>query len=207
MGCRHFATKVTFTFVDDCAHIAEYGLKPPFESPHLLHNILPRMSPCDAQGGLVLGEQELAASEVPAGKENWPPLLRRLWRSSPTFAQTTHSPSIKGVRAHSVNFGVCPCAAKTCAVHPGFARVVGELWAADPSNVRGNVQQMLVGDTLRCLKRRFSQKTADLRGFTPSPGNSSSWRAQETAENRRYSQKTVPKGPKIEKILKIALRN
>ena len=38
-------------------------------------------------------------------------------------------------------------------------------------------------------KRRFSQRTADFRRFTPSPGNSSIWRAQETAENRRFSQK------------------
>ena len=34
-----------------------------------------------------------------------------------------------------------PCAVKTCAVRPVFARVVGELRAADPSNVRGPVQQ------------------------------------------------------------------
>ena len=40
-------------------------------------------------------------------------------------------------------------------------------------------------------KRRFSQKTADFRRFTPPPGNSSMiWRAQETAENRSFSQKT-----------------
>ena len=47
-------------------------------------------------------------------------------------------------------------------------------------------------------KRRFSQKTADFRRFTPSPGNSSIWRARETAENRmqifaenrRFSQKS-----------------
>ena len=46
---------------------------------------------------------------------------------------------------------------------------------------------------LRCRespKRRFSQKTADFRRFTPSPGNSSIWTAQETAANRRFSQKT-----------------
>ena len=39
-------------------------------------------------------------------------------------------------------------------------------------------------------KRRFSQKTADFRGFAPSPGNSSIWRVQDNAENRRLSQKT-----------------
>ena len=38
-------------------------------------------------------------------------------------------------------------------------------------------------------KRRFSQKTADFRRFTPSSGNSGIWLAQETAENRRFSQK------------------
>ena len=31
---------------------------------------------------------------------------------------------------------VPPCAVKTCAVRPGFARVVAELWAADPNNVQ-----------------------------------------------------------------------
>ena len=36
----------------------------------------------------------------------------------------------------------------------------------------------------------FRRKTADIRRFTLSPGNSSMWRAQETAENRRFSQKT-----------------
>ena len=34
-----------------------------------------------------------------------------------------------------------PCAVKTCAVLPVFARVVGELRAADPSNVHGPVKQ------------------------------------------------------------------
>ena len=34
-----------------------------------------------------------------------------------------------------------PCAVKTCAVHPVFARVVGELRAADPSNLQGPVKQ------------------------------------------------------------------
>ena len=37
----------------------------------------------------------------------------------------------------------------------------------------------------------FAEKTADFRRFTPSPANSSIWRAQETAENRRFSQKTA----------------
>ena len=34
-----------------------------------------------------------------------------------------------------------PLSVKTCAVRPVFARVVGELWAADPSNVQGPVKQ------------------------------------------------------------------
>ena len=35
-----------------------------------------------------------------------------------------------------------PCAVKTCAVRPVFARVVGELRTADPSNVQGPVKQI-----------------------------------------------------------------
>ena len=34
-----------------------------------------------------------------------------------------------------------PCAVKTCAVHPVFAGVVGELRAADLSNFQGPVKQ------------------------------------------------------------------
>ena len=36
---------------------------------------------------------------------------------------------------------VPPCAVKTCAVRPVFARLVGGLRAADPSNVQGPVKQ------------------------------------------------------------------
>ena len=36
---------------------------------------------------------------------------------------------------------VPPCVVKTCAVRPVFARVVGELRAADPSHVQGPVKQ------------------------------------------------------------------
>ena len=40
-------------------------------------------------------------------------------------------------------------------------------------------------------KRTFSQKTTNFCRFAPSPGNSSVWRAQETAENRSFfSQRT-----------------
>ena len=40
-----------------------------------------------------------------------------------------------------INRRVTPCAVKTCAVRPVFARVVGELRAADPSNVQEPVKQ------------------------------------------------------------------
>ena len=36
---------------------------------------------------------------------------------------------------------VPPCAVKTCAVRPVFAWMLGELRAADPSNVQGPVKQ------------------------------------------------------------------
>ena len=42
----------------------------------------------------------------------------------------------------SLIVGVCPpCAVKTCAVRPVFARVLGDLRAADSSNVQGPVKQ------------------------------------------------------------------
>ena len=62
-------------------------------------------------------------------------------------------------------------------------------------------QAALKGTELRCRttpKRRVSQKTADFRIFTPSPGSSSIWRAQEpqiSTENRRSLQITVTLGP------------
>ena len=47
-----------------------------------------------------------------------------------------------GVRVvMEVNRRVPPCAVKTCAVRPVFVRVVGELRAADPSDVHGPVKQ------------------------------------------------------------------
>ena len=55
---------------------------------------------------------------------------------------------------------------------------------ADPGALKGTE---FLGDRPG-PKRRFSQKTAYFRRFTPSPGNSSIWRAQKTAENRRFSQ-------------------
>ena len=44
----------------------------------------------------------------------------------------------------AIKSACAPCAAKTCAVRPVFARVVGELQAADPSksfNVQGPMKQ------------------------------------------------------------------
>ena len=38
-------------------------------------------------------------------------------------------------------------------------------------------------------KRRFSQKTADFRRFTPSPGNSSIWREREQKERERERER------------------
>ena len=47
---------------------------------------------------------------------------------------------LPGVRLHTIR-RVPPCAVKTCAVRPVFARVVGEMQVADPSNVQGLVKQ------------------------------------------------------------------
>ena len=47
----------------------------------------------------------------------------------------------KHKRAHAKIRRVPPCAVKACAVRPVFARVVGELRAADPSHVQGLVEQ------------------------------------------------------------------
>ena len=44
-------------------------------------------------------------------------------------------------RIHRVIRRVPPCAAKTCALRPVFARVVGELRAADESNFQGPIKQ------------------------------------------------------------------
>ena len=56
---------------------------------------------------------------------------------------------------------VPPCAAKTCAVHPVFARVVGEPRGADPSNVHGPVKQNASPE---------AQSEAPRRGWKPGPG-------------------------------------
>ena len=40
------------------------------------------------------------------------------------------------------------------------------------------------------MTERTQNADSDFRRLTPSPGNSSIWRAQETAENCRFSQKT-----------------
>ena len=59
------------------------------------------------------------------------------------------------------NRRVPPCAVKTCAVRPVFARVVGELRAADPSNVHGPVKQNASPE---------AQSEAPRRGWKPGQG-------------------------------------
>ena len=50
------------------------------------------------------------------------------------------------------------CAVKTCAVRPVFARVVGELRAADPSNVQGPAKQNASpGEQSEAPRRRWKQ--------------------------------------------------
>ena len=51
---------------------------------------------------------------------------------------------------------VPPCAVKACAERPVFARVWGELRAADPSNVQGPVKQKASpGQQAEALRRRW----------------------------------------------------
>ena len=51
---------------------------------------------------------------------------------------------------------MAPCAVKTCAVRPVFARVVGELRAADPSHVQAPVKQNArPGDQSEALRPRW----------------------------------------------------
>ena len=64
---------------------------------------------------------------------------------------------------------------------------------AQPVSIGARLRGRSKGDRYRerereSPKRRFSQKTADFRRFTPSPGHSSIWRAQETAESCGFSQ-------------------
>ena len=57
---------------------------------------------------------------------------------------------------------------------------------------KGKERKIREGDR-ESPKRRFRRKPqtfADFPRFTPSSGNSNIWRAQETAENRRFSQET-----------------
>ena len=63
------------------------------------------------------------------------------------------------------------CVAKTCAVHPVFARVVGELWAADPSKCpRGFAANASWGENLRLPDEAGSRGPAAPR--TRKPGQS-----------------------------------
>ena len=80
---------------------------------------------------------------------------------------------------------VPPCAVKTCAVRPVFARVVGELRAADPSNLQGSVKQNASpGDNLRLRdqggsrgrSRNQDQKTRTVSTCWSNPGGFSRYR-------------------------------
>ena len=74
---------------------------------------------------------------------------------------------------------VPPCAVKTCAVRPVFARVAGELRAADPSNAQGPVKQSASqANNLRLRdeggsrgrSRTQNQKTRTVSTYWSSPG-------------------------------------
>ena len=54
-------------------------------------------------------------------------------------------------------------------------------------------------------EREREREPKTFRRFTPSLGNSSMWRAQETAENRRFSQKTEDFRSKPQEIADWAL--
>ena len=73
---------------------------------------------------------------------------------------------------HSYSFRrVPPCAVKTCAVRPVFARVVGELQAADPSSVQGPVKQNASpGEQSEALRPRWKP----MQEQNPGPENQDS---------------------------------
>ena len=69
------------------------------------------------------------------------------------------------------NRRVPPCAVKTCVVRPVFARVVGELWTADPNNVQGPVKQNASpGEQSEAPRRRWKPG----QGQHPGPENQDS---------------------------------
>ena len=66
-----------------------------------------------------------------------------------SFCRKSGNIKVSGIGCDRWSLEICarhsrrvpPCAVKTCAVRPVFARAVGELRAADPSNVQGPVKQ------------------------------------------------------------------
>ena len=79
------------------------------------------------------------------------------------------------------NRRVPPCAVKTCAVRPVFARMVGELRAADPSNVQGPVKRNASpGEQSQGLRPRWKP------GQEQNPG-------PENQDNQHMLEQTRPK--------------
>ena len=79
-----------------------------------------------------------------------------------------------------------PGAAKTCAVRPGFARVVGELRAADPSNVQGPVEQKASpGEQSEAPRRRWKPGQEQSPG--PENQDSTCFRDGETTIKIKFS--------------------
>ena len=78
---------------------------------------------------------------------------------------------------------MAPCAVKICAVRPVFARVVGELRAADPSNVQGPVKlNVSSGGQSEALRPRWKPGQEQ----HPGPENQDSQHRLE--QPRRYFQ-------------------
>ena len=76
---------------------------------------------------------------------------------------------------------VPPCAVKTCAVRPVFARVVGELRAADPSNVQGPIQRNASpGEQSEAPRPRWKQ------GQEQNPGSENQDSQHMLEQPRRY---------------------
>ena len=76
-------------------------------------------------------------------------------------------------------------------------RLALQMYVRDEKQFRG--QRILIRGPCRTKddrpgpKRRFSQRTADFHRFTPFPGKSTMWTAQETAENRSAENSSTAK--------------
>ena len=92
---------------------------------------------------------------------------------------------------------VPPCAVKTCAVRPVFARVVMELQAADPSNVHGPVKQNASPE---------AQSEAPRRGRKPGQGQNPGPENQDSQHMLEHPRGSFPDnfraGQKTSKIVK-----